>query len=244
MFAILFVDFFFFSYFFFKIFKELSFRLNYGYFLESFKIGIPITLSSITYITFSSLDITLLDKFASIEVVAQYTLILSFISIIPMIMASFQSIFSPQIFKEKSPKINFIRINSVVNYSVLFTIILCIILSILIFVSFQLSFLDHKYSNLNFVIVLLVCGASAHALTHLYKLLYTQLILNYVSLFINFFVSFLAILLYPFLIKNYGIIGAAVGNFMIGILVLFLHLIIISIYFKRFYNESNFISKY
>jgi O-antigen/teichoic acid export membrane protein len=230
---IVFVEGIFLFYFFLKIRTQINLEFNYKYLQESLKIGLPVTLSSITYFAFSTLDITLLDKFGSINDISNYTLALTLVSILPMLMASFQSVFTPNFFREKSISINYVRVNSIVKYLMIGLLVICILSFCVIHFLLKINFFPIQYFEIKQIIIPLLIGASGHALTHLYKLLYTQLLLNYVSFIINIVTAVLAIFLYPLLIKNYGIFGASMGNCIIGLTVLFLHAIIISILIKK-----------
>lgn len=236
--VVLLVEGIFLSYFIFKITREINLEFNHKCFRESLKIGLPITFSSITYFAFSTLDITLLDKFGSAVDISQYALVLTLVSIIPMLMASFQSVFTPNFFKEKSITINYFRINSIVKYLIIGLLFLCFFFLFGIYILFKINIFPINYIEIKYIIIPLFIGASGHALAHLYKLLYTHLLLNYVSFIINLFVAILAFFLYPLLIKHYGISGAAMGNCIIGLLVFFLHAIIISIHIKNNYVHN------
>jgi O-antigen/teichoic acid export membrane protein len=148
-------------------------------------------------------------------------------------MASFQSVFTPNFFREKSISINYVRVNSIVKYLMIGLLVICILSFCVIHFLLKINFFPIQYFEIKQIIIPLLIGASGHALTHLYKLLYTQLLLNYVSFIINIVTAVLAIFLYPLLIKNYGIFGASMGNCIIGLTVLFLHAIIISILIKK-----------
>lgn len=234
---ILIVDIIFSCIFFSKIMVEVVRGFNYAYLREGLKIGFPITLSSVTYFAFSTLDITLLDKYGTAEELRDYSLVLTFVSVVPMLMASFQSVFTPNFFREKSINANYIRINYVVKQLIIGLMVLCPLVFCGIHISFKIGLFPDHYSAIKTIVIPLIIGASAHALTHLYKLLYTQLVLNQISFMLNLVTAFLAVGLYPYLIGKYGMIGAAMSNCLVGLFVFFSHVTVMSFIIKFKYED-------
>tara|TARA_X000000368_G_C23058340_1_gene725259 strand:+ start:10311 stop:11528 length:1218 start_codon:yes stop_codon:yes gene_type:complete len=194
------------SYFFLKNFK-IKFKLNH--LKKILKIGLPIMLSSLVMIFYGLSDRFFLEKYYDLDLLGQYSLGVTFCSIIPLSMASFHTVFSPIIFKEDNNKKNFVVTNKIARICSLIYLIIGFCLILALYFLIELNLIDNSYFNVIFFMPIMIIGAIFFSLSQLYQLIITNLERTDFSLLFNILSTLICIVCCFLFVPDYAAYGAA-----------------------------------
>ena len=198
----------FFLFFYFFI-KKMVFIFNTSILKRSLKIGLPVMLASFVAMIYGLTDRFFLERYYDLETLGIYTLGITLCSIIPLSMASFHTVFSPIIFKEKDNLINFKKTNKIAKYSFITYIFLGILLYFSVFIMFSFKIISSDYFSILYVLPIMIFGAIFYALSQLYQLITTNLEKTHISLIFHIVSTIICIVFSIILVPQTGMYGAA-----------------------------------
>ena len=182
-------------------------------FKSIFKRSGPMAISAITYLLMQSVDVILLSKFSSFEMVAFYSVAIKLTTIISLVLASVNTVYSPT-FSElfNSNKLESLRNTIKRSTRLIFVLTSPAILIVFIFADFILNLFGPDYTVAKSALYVLLLGQAVNALcgsVGVYmNMTNKQNVLQKILL-----VAFaLNVALNLLLIPEYGILGAAIAT--------------------------------
>ncbi len=189
--------------------KKMVFIFNTSILKKSLKIGLPVMLASFVAMIYGLTDRFFLERYYDLETLGIYTLGITLCSIIPLSMASFHTVFSPIIFKEKDNLINFKKTNKIAKISFITYIFLGILLFFSAFIMFSFEIISSDYFDILYVLPIMIFGAIFYALSQLYQLITTNLEKSHISLIFHVVSTIICIVFSVILVPQIGMYGAA-----------------------------------
>ena len=189
--------------------KKMVLIFNISILKKSLKIGLPVMLASFVAMIYGLTDRFFLERYYDLETLGIYTLGITLCSIIPISMASFHTVFSPIIFKEKDNLINFKKTNKIAKISFITYIFLGILLFFSVFIMFSFEIISSDYFSILYVLPIMIFGAIFYALSQLYQLITTNLEKTQISLIFNIVSTIICVVFSVILVPKIGMYGAA-----------------------------------
>ena len=145
------------------IVKNMRFTFSYKTAKKALKIGIPVMLSAVLSLIYMLSDKVMLEKYIGFEQLATYNLSATVASIIPLVISSFQTIYSPMFFKDSE----FSLTKTMRIISLLGIAFLAISLGIeaVLYIALKTAVISSKYHSILWISPLLLIAAVLQALT-------------------------------------------------------------------------------
>lgn len=206
--------------------KKMVPLFRFDIFLKSFKIGIPIMLTALLSMLNLS-DRFFLEKYCDLETMAVYNLGLALSSIIPVIMTSFQAVYSPIFFKEKDLRINIRRTNKIAGFAIIAFLLIGVGIVVMTHILIFSGIIKKHYNQVTLLLPILLTGSVMMALSQLYQNFLIFLEVTYILPVFFIITSIVCVILSMLIIPRFGIYGAAGAVAVSGASSLMMHYIFV-----------------
>ena len=200
--------------------KAMVLRYDWAMARKALSLGLPIMGGGIINMIYSLSDRFFLERFHSLRAVAIYNVGLSIASIIIFASTSFQSVYAPLFFKEKNVALGFVRFKRVIKYA-LIGYVLC---GVCLFIGTQLllktSVIKAEYSNVIYVLPLLLGASIATSVGQFYLNYTTYFEVTYIGLIVGTIASCANFSLNFLTVPSLGVYGAALSSLVSAIIAL------------------------
>ncbi len=209
-------------------FKSRSLEL----YKRSFLNGFPVAIGSCSNFLINLGDRMIIEKLLENYWLGIFSFAVSVVNILMLIFYSFQSAWLPYFFKEKNLNLSLQR-----TYKIIFIFfILSIILGILFYIIIDIlanNFIDHIYlKSLHFLWLLILASffqIAGMMMTGFYQI-YEK---NHIAVPVNTFAGIINILMNYYLIKIFGVAGAALSTALTSISLFIVHFCLVKFYSTR-----------
>ena len=191
--------------------RNMNLKFSTKFLKKIFKIGTPIMLSGLVYIFYNLSDKFFLEKYHDLKLLGEYSLGLALCSVIPLSMASFHTVFSPIIFKEKNNIKNFNVTNKIARICFWLYVVVGLCLILALFFLIKLSFIDEAYFNVIYFLPIMIFGSIFFALSQLYQLILTNIERTDIGFIFNILTTLICICFCYFLVPDYAAYGASIS---------------------------------
>ncbi len=191
-----------------RFIKKMKFDFVWESAKHGFQIGLPMVGTLLVGVVYNLSDKYFLQQSSGYETLAVYNLAIFLTLPISLIFMSFNTIWLPKFFREKSDLINFELSNKHFRNLFIFYLVLFLILEFLIFLAQFYGLIDLGYSMLLIIFPFIYLSKVLDNLGQLYNNFIVKWGKTVFNLIITICFSILAFLLNFFFIPKFGIIGA------------------------------------
>ena len=206
-------------------FKNRSLEL----YKRSFLNGFPVAIGSCSNFLINLGDRMIIEKLLESYWLGIFSFAIAVVNILMLIFYSFQSAWLPYFFKEKNLNVSFQRTYKIISIFFIISIISGILFYIIIY-TLANHLIDHIYiKSLNFLWLLVLASffqIAGMLMTGFYQI-YEK---NHIALPVNTFAGIINILMNYYLIKLYGVSGAAFSTALISIFLFVVHFGLVKFY--------------
>jgi len=196
--------------------KRMTFKIDWKVVKHSLEIGLPMMGTLIVGIVYNLSDKYYLQKSSGYETLAVYNLAIFLTLPVSLIFGSFQTVWLPEFFKEKSPAQRFRKSNNISLQLLAVFGFLLLIIMILIFASISLGIINENYQSIFLIFPIIFVSKVADSLIHLYNNFVVVWGKTLFNLIVSIGFAIITFSLNSIIIPQFGIIGATLILFLIA----------------------------
>ena len=190
--------------------KKMTFEIDWKAVKHGLIIGLPMLGTLVVGVIFNLSDKYFLQDSKGYEILAVYNLAFFLTLPVSLIFASFNTVWTPLFFQEKSLQINFIKSNKYFKTLTLFFLALLVVAELLIITALKIGILDNAaYHLLVYIYPIIFISKIAESLTHIYNNFIIKWGKTIFNLLVSIFFALLILFLNYKLIPIWGIYAAA-----------------------------------
>lgn len=215
------------------IYKNFTFKFSKFFLMKTFKIGLPITASSITFAVVNFGDKFFVAKYSGEKGMAIYYLGFLLATIILVIYQSFNFVWNPLFMKEKDLVVLRRKTNRYLWIIALGLGSIGVLIWIGAFVGLKVNIIPQDYNQILQILPFLIISQLISAMALLMINYMTYFEKTYIQAFVGIGLSLIGYYLYDFMGERFGVIGISIG-------IMFLNtLMFIFYYFRSQYYINN-----
>lgn len=210
-------------------FKKMTLRIDFEVIRNSLSIGLPMVGTLIVGVVYNLSDKYYLQKVSGFQTLAVYNLAIFLTLPISLVFMSFNTVWLPQFFQEKSAPQNLQKTNRFFLILVVFYFFLMLLILVTLFISLKVNMLNHSYSNILYIYPFIFVSKVSDTLLQLYN----NFIVSWGKTMFNFVASlFFGILTFSLNYKLIPIMGIN-GAILILLFISFVRLLTFYLFVKH-----------
>ena len=190
--------------------KKMTFEIDWKAIKHGLVVGLPMLGTLVVGVIFNLSDKYFLQDSKGYEVLAVYNLAFFLTLPVSLIFASFNTVWTPMFFQEKSLQINFIKSNKYFKTLTLFFLALLVIAELMIIIALKIDVLDNAYHLLVYIYPVIFISKIAENLTQIYNNFIIKWGKTIFNLVVSIFFGSLILFLNYKLIPIWGIYAAVI----------------------------------
>ncbi len=196
--------------------KSKKFFLNFNVLRNSLSISLPLIPGSITALLLAIIDKKIIVESYGSEVLAEYTLALSLMVPMQVIMASMMAVFSPILYEMRSHKETLSKLRQL-RLACYVILLLCgIALSLFSYGLIFFEFIEKTYSSVPILILYLTAGQAAALSLHVNNIAFVKGNVTWVESAFGVCICLSSCILYLMLVPELGVMGVALTMFIVN----------------------------
>ncbi|MBP1630284.1 MAG: lipopolysaccharide biosynthesis protein [Bacteroidetes bacterium] len=200
------------------LFKRFIFRFDNYYLRKSFKIGMPIMVSSLMYSVVNFGDKFFVVKYSGINDFAVYNLGFLLATIVLIVYQSFNFVWIPLFLKEKDLVVLRRKTRRYIILIFFSFLLLGVLLWFFTLFALKINIIPATYNTILYLLPILILSQIFAALIGILVNFMTYFEKTYIQVFVGAGLSLVGYFLFDFLGKNYFTIGVAVGLLILNII--------------------------
>jgi len=206
---------------------------------RSVKLAFPIMISALLGVVLNFSDRFFLEKYGDFRQLAVYNLGITISSVIPILFASFQSIWLPFFFREKNLYQNKEKTKKMIWKLSIFFCILSGIIFLVVYTAFYFNIISEEYNAILSILPIILITQISVSLTPLFSNYIVYFESTYLALYTGIPLAAASICVNLLLIPKYGIYGAALSALIINLSYLILYFFISRHLIKKNLTSTN-----